>query len=69
MLGGRGFGVGSLEKISDRSKEFCLFSERTCDVFILDVMKVFIEFERVFAHSLVLTVNLSHGLFVRKRIL
>ncbi len=46
-----GFGVGSPEKISNHFKEFCLFSERTCDVFTLDVMKVFIEFERIFAHS------------------
>ena len=40
MLGGRGVGVGSPEKMSNRSKEFWFFSDETCDAFILDVVKV-----------------------------
>ncbi len=69
MLGGRGVGVGSPEKMSNRSKEFWFFSDETCDAFILDVVRVFVEFEHVFAHSLVWTVSFIPWIVRRKRIL
>ena len=42
---------------------------KTCDAFTPDVVKVSVEFECVFAHSLVLVVVLSLRLFIGEGVL
>ena len=51
VLGGRGVATVVPKKISNIPKNL-LVSDKTCDIFIPDVLKVFIVFERVFAPSL-----------------